>query len=163
MAATINKIRIAKAMRNLSIEGAPSTDQRDKVIEDAISLIQQNPHSALRGEYLGVKNYSGFGDQRSDHPYGYGPKHGHIVFSVGRTVEARDDTVVLGPNEIYLLECVRDFGFIIYKESVKSRVKQLNLCEALNLVDKHQKIASTVETAIKDRLADITIETHEAV
>lgn len=33
--------------------------------------------------YLGVKNYDGFGDQGSDCEYGYGPRHGSIVFSIG--------------------------------------------------------------------------------
>ena len=38
---------------------------------------------AMRREYFGVKQYAGFGDQESNHPYGYGPKHGSIWFSIG--------------------------------------------------------------------------------
>lgn len=41
-------------------------------------------------QYFGVKNYSGFGDQREDHEYGMGPRHGDIVFSIALTREARD-------------------------------------------------------------------------
>lgn len=44
----------------------------------------------IHHRYFGVKNYSHFGDQREDHQYGYGPKHGHIVFAIGLTNEARE-------------------------------------------------------------------------
>lgn len=42
----------------------------------------------MKKGYLGAKNYEGFGDQRSDHPYFYGPRHGSIVFRIGLTSEA---------------------------------------------------------------------------
>ena len=150
-------------MRNLFVEGIPNSEKRNGVIEDAISCIQQDPQGAFLQGYLGVKNYSSFGDQRCDCDYGYGPKHGHIRFSVGRTVEARNDDVVLGPDEIYLLECVRDFGFISYKESMKSREKTVNLCEALDLIAERQRVITMIKTAIDERLGEITIETHEGV
>lgn len=43
----------------------------------------------LRTNYIGVKNYEGFHHQREDHKYGYGPRHGSIVFSVGLTDPVR--------------------------------------------------------------------------
>jgi hypothetical protein len=43
----------------------------------------------MRKEYIGVKNYEGFIHQREDHKYGYGPRHGSIVFSVGLMPEVR--------------------------------------------------------------------------
>lgn len=45
--------------------------------------------ATMRTEYIGVKNYEGFFHQREDHKYGYGPKHGTIVFSVGLTEATR--------------------------------------------------------------------------
>ena len=39
-------------------------------------------HTPATG-YFGVKIYSGFGEQREDHEYGFGPKHGSTVFAVG--------------------------------------------------------------------------------
>lgn len=44
----------------------------------------------LVNSYFGVKNYAGFGDQRSDAPYGHGPRHGNTVFSIGLQPEIRD-------------------------------------------------------------------------
>lgn len=44
----------------------------------------------LVSEYRGVKNYDRFGDQTSGHPYGMGPRHGHIVFEIGLTRDIRD-------------------------------------------------------------------------
>ena len=36
----------------------------------------------LKNQYIGQKRYEGF-DQRSDHKYGYGPKHGYIYQRIG--------------------------------------------------------------------------------
>lgn len=44
----------------------------------------------LRNEYIGVKNYDRFGDQREDHKIGYGPRHGSIVFSIRLTEDVRE-------------------------------------------------------------------------
>lgn len=40
--------------------------------------------------YFGTKNYEGWIGQRSDHEYGYGPRHGSICFEVGLTRGARE-------------------------------------------------------------------------
>jgi hypothetical protein len=37
----------------------------------------------IKREYYGVKNYDQFYHQAEDYEYGYGPKHGTIVFSIG--------------------------------------------------------------------------------
>ena len=97
--------RFAGACQHLEVFGNPRG--REKVIEEAIALIQENPEKALLRGYLGVKNYAHFGDQRHDGAYGMGPSHGSIVFSIGRE---RDYKGPLGNDHIYLLECVRDFG-----------------------------------------------------
>lgn len=62
--------------------------QRASVIADAKDDLARGA-PRLRREYFGVKNYAHFGDQREDHTYGFGPKHGSIVFSVGLTSAAR--------------------------------------------------------------------------
>lgn len=56
----------------------------------------------LRTEYFGIKNYEAFGDQREDHRYGYGPRHGSTVFSVGLVdeVRSREDICPLRAEEI---------------------------------------------------------------
>jgi len=111
----IDLLRCIRGMRNIAVSGAPDKGgggegTRIKLIEEAIGQILKDGKSALHKEYLGYKQYAGFGDQRCDCSYGTGPRHGAIVFSVGRTSDARDKAAELGRDEIYLLECVRDFG-----------------------------------------------------
>lgn len=61
-------------------------DQR--VVDAAIADLTAGA-TILREQYIGVKNYEGFIHQREDHKYGFGPRHGSIVFSVGLTQAAR--------------------------------------------------------------------------
>lgn len=58
-----------------------------EIITDAAEDIAAGCLS-LRREYFGRKFYSDF-DQREDHRYGSGPKHGRIVFGIGLTKKAR--------------------------------------------------------------------------
>lgn len=96
--------RCRRGMRQLSVRGVP----RAGLIATAIGMIQTNANTALRQEYLGIKNYEAFGDQREDHRYGFGPKHGSIVFSIGRVSPSNGPP--LDDDAIYLLEAYRDFG-----------------------------------------------------
>lgn len=98
--------RCRRGMRQLVISGTP----RAELIEFALAAIQHDPGGALRNGYFGIKNYASFGDQREDHAYGEGPKHGVIVFSIGRTPALRDSVKELDADAIYYLEAYRDFG-----------------------------------------------------
>lgn len=86
--------KIKRAEQVMRFEGDPiinrhgdypdqKRDSRNKAIADAVSALsaEDEPFSEL---YIGVKNYASFGDQREDHKYGYGPRHGDIVFRIGR-------------------------------------------------------------------------------
>lgn len=77
---------------------------RGKAVGDARRWLANNA-TRLQECYIGVKNYSGFGDQREDHSYGTGPRHGSIVFSIGLTPEARNRTLTSDEIEdaLYLL------------------------------------------------------------
>ncbi len=79
----LNISTIDLARKVLSIGGVyQPTQGRDSVVSSAISdLAAGCQHMAKR--FHGVKIYSGFGEQRCDCEYGYGPRHGSIVFSVG--------------------------------------------------------------------------------
>jgi hypothetical protein len=55
---------------------------RQLVVQDAIKWLATGDGAGLQAGYLGVKNYDGFGDQRTDCEYGMGPRHGSIVFAV---------------------------------------------------------------------------------
>lgn len=90
--------RIERAKRVLAVSGevskpwagrADDPKARAKLVEEARIDLACGGERLLEG-YLGVKNYEAFGDQRSDHAYGYGPRHGSIVFSVGLAREVRE-------------------------------------------------------------------------
>jgi hypothetical protein len=144
-------------MKNLYVSGLPNKgaasfpqESRPAKIEMAIKMIQSNGDAALMKQYLGVKNYAGFGDQGCDTEYGYGPRHGHIVFKIGRTHESRNNQTVLGADEVYLLECCRDFG------SAKLGDKELNLCDILKELLVHAKIVNEISLILDNK----DVETH---
>ncbi len=89
--AGLDPLKIQQARCVLEIQGKPNTIERVNLVKEAINKLL-NPESLnqMRKEYLGLKNYSGFGDQRHDGPYGTGPRHGSIVFSVGLTPAIRN-------------------------------------------------------------------------
>ena len=66
--------------RRPNVRAQVVTDARDDLTRGAITL---------RKDYLGVKNYDRFGDQRADCLYGSGPRHGSIVFSIRLTEDVR--------------------------------------------------------------------------
>lgn len=81
--------------------------KRVDAINDAINDIASGCKK-IRNEYFGVKDYSGFGDQRSNCEYGYSPRHGSIVFKVGlksdRKIELTEEMI----NDcIYYLENIK--------------------------------------------------------
>lgn len=59
----------------------------NECFDDAIDDFRQGPNRLLGG-FFGVKRYDRWESQRSDHPYGYGPRHGYIWFSIGLNHEA---------------------------------------------------------------------------
>lgn len=156
-------IDIARARRGaaqLSVEGGTP---RPSLIEAAIALIQTDPAKALTEEYLGVKNYASFGDQREDHRYGYGPKHGAIVFSIGRSEKWRSNERPLDTDAIYFLEVVRDFGtfnvdstLLTYGTGRPGEVARINFATALRLFDRLQVWTVGLQTAFDAA----KVETH---
>lgn len=80
-----NKVRLAEHV--IEVRGAVERNN-EGCLGDAINDLA-NGTPRLRREYFGVKNYDRFVGQRCDCSYGMGPKHGHIVFEIGLTQEAR--------------------------------------------------------------------------
>jgi len=77
----------------LAVEGdwqslAKSHNDARKAILDAIQHIT-NGGGGLRDKYVGCKSYDRWACQREDHPYGYGPRHGSIIASVGLCQDVR--------------------------------------------------------------------------
>lgn len=78
----IEKVQIAEKI--LEVEGDPygmTNDCKKTIAESAIEDIA-NGCEYLQKRYFGNKRYDRF-YQREDHEYGYAPKHGHIVDSIG--------------------------------------------------------------------------------
>lgn len=76
---------VKRAEKILAIRGTwtPSSQRVGKV-NSAIDDLLAGGGYLFKG-FRGVKNYSHFGDQGCDCDFGYGPKHGGIVFSIGLT------------------------------------------------------------------------------
>jgi len=109
----INSNRIDNAKRFIYIVGLKNYGRGETrlCIDELISDIVNDNYKILK-EYYGCKNYEGFICQRSDHPYGYGPRHGYIVFSIEATQDFRRGEIT--PNEkdkndiLYMLENVKN-------------------------------------------------------
>jgi len=109
----IDWIKFGKGSEQLRVSGIANTEDRKALVGEAIALIQKDPKTALKDGYLGYKNYSGFGDQRCDCSYGMGPRHGYIVFDIGRN---RDVELDDPESAIYFLKCFRDSVGRPYKD-----------------------------------------------
>jgi hypothetical protein len=107
-ASGIDHEKVALGRRVVSIYGTYAHGGQDRagVIADAIKQLATG--EPIRPEYgdlwrvtFGTKNYDGWRGQRSDHQYGYGPRHGSVCFSVGLTPEVRKGTPAdLTPEQI---------------------------------------------------------------
>lgn len=77
-------------------------------VQDAIQDIAEDTLKMQR-EYFGSKNYSGWTNQRSDHTYCYGPRHGTIVCSIGLNREYRNGLTVEQKEDcLYYLNLLLD-------------------------------------------------------
>lgn len=68
-------------------------EDKRSVLDDAIAQIatgEKQSRSNLWSEYFGTKDYAHWHGQRSDHGYGYGPRHGSVIFSIGFKLPVRD-------------------------------------------------------------------------
>lgn len=152
--------RCSLAMRDIYVRGLCSSPIREGALASAIRMIQENPTGALKKGYVGVKNYASFGDQREDHEYNFGPRHGSIVFSIGRTHP--QESVTLGADHVYLLECVRDCAPILVPTEDPLRSNS-NLPQTINLVGALERWARyrKLSNAYGDAVSEQGVEAHE--
>lgn len=149
--------KLYRGLEQINVIGVCNTPVRQEALEDAIAAIQADPAKALSAEYIGVKNYAHFGDQRCDCENGMGPKHGSIVFRISRVT-----TKPLDEDAIYLLEAARDFGFVPTGRKVSGqsdRAEALDLCGVLIRKRQLQKELDTLEVALEAA----SVETHERI
>ncbi len=84
------KITTAKTVLTVYGRFVDGGEERESVIEDAIADLLAGGVK-LRHQGFGTKSYGRWHGQRSDHTYGYGPKHGSTIFQVGLAKEFRAD------------------------------------------------------------------------
>jgi len=152
--------RAKRGAKQLYMRGLPNTDRRKRLIEEAIIKIMTDPRDALSKGFIGFKNYASFGDQRHDCQYGYGPRHGSIVFEIGAC--ARGPHEPFDADAVYYLECERDF--VPYPAETAHRgqgedSRPRNLWDALNLhsrrttelnrIQLHLEAATVEEEAVR--------------
>ena len=89
----INPQQVERAKNTIEVRGQVYPGMRQRVVENAIRQLARGG-GVLHHEYFGTKHYSGFVDQRCDCEYGYGPKHGTVVFSVGLSSQFRERTLL---------------------------------------------------------------------
>lgn len=156
----IDVSRCRKAMEHLSIEGYVETKERKNLIEEVIRDISTNPVETMARNFFGLKNYAAFGDQRADCAYGMGPRHGSIVFRIGRPGKDRLDgsPPALGGDHIYLLECVRDFGNFFIKTSQYGDPIYGNLTDAIKELDAKQARVDQILRQIEGADIDTHVE-----
>ncbi len=110
------KIQLAETVVYVSDTEQGGADWSGCITDAVHQLTIGKPLGAYKNlwkQYFGTKNYDRWTGQRSDHEYGYGPRHGSLVFSVGLSSAVRErDPQQLTPDETeaaiyYLLNIVK--------------------------------------------------------
>lgn len=87
-----DKVALAKTIIYAGNHRNGGADWRSCVSDAIKQLATGEPVRVHYGDlwrvYFGTKNYEHWVGQRSDHDYGFGPKHGGICFSIGVTEAA---------------------------------------------------------------------------
>ncbi|CAH2606465.1 conserved protein of unknown function (plasmid) [Rhodovastum atsumiense] len=87
------KVALAETVLYVHGEFDRAGEDRDGARQDAINWFAAcqpaTGYGSLRHEYFGTKSYDRWRGQRSNHEYGYGPRHGSIIFEIGLLASAR--------------------------------------------------------------------------
>jgi hypothetical protein len=95
--AGLDEEMVKHGMNVISFGDVQDSPERKSCVDDAIDDLGKCAKS-LKNGYFGTKNYAHWRDQRCDCAYGYGPKHGSVVFVVGLRREYREKD--LTPDDI---------------------------------------------------------------
>lgn len=101
--AGLDSDQIALAETVLCVHGSYASAGADRAsaLHDAIKELSLNGGGKLWEQHFSTKNYDRWHGQRSDHGYGYGPKHGYLIFSIGIPLDIRKrDPQHLSPEEV---------------------------------------------------------------
>ena len=84
----VDKILLAESILEMRGTFAKGGQDRHAALRDAIDDLATGGNKLVR-EYFGTKDYDRWHGQRCDCEYGMGPRHGHIIFSIGLKHEVR--------------------------------------------------------------------------
>jgi hypothetical protein len=91
--AALDPEKIALAETVIQVHGLfeKAGEDRESARTAAVHWIAtgEGGYRGLKSEFFGTKDYDRWHGQRSDHEYGYGPKHGSVIFCIGLVTEAR--------------------------------------------------------------------------
>lgn len=137
--------RLKRGYNQVRVEGCVNGGaEREKCIEDAIAAIKSNPETALKREFIGLKNYAQFYDQRCDCQYGYGPRHGSICFRIERVDRGE---AFVDEDAIYFLECERDW--VPVTENTGRRELNLNVTDCMRKLLSAERDVETYRSALE--------------
>lgn len=95
------KLQLAESVLEIKGDYASAGDDRAQVLEQAVQLVLAKG-GLLKVRFVGTKNYAHWHGQAVEIQYGYGPKHGWVVFSIGlrEAVRYRPGADMLTDDEI---------------------------------------------------------------
>lgn len=105
--------KVLNAKRFIKYNGAENIGCGDTIycIKKAIADLCNKNYRIIE-EYYGCKDYASFICQYEPHRYGYGPKWGYTVFSIGATEAWRDGDINPTDDDLsdilYVLNCMLD-------------------------------------------------------
>lgn len=132
------------------VEGVCNNPRREDLIEESITALQTNPEKAFKDNFVGFKNYAGFGDQRCDCSYGHGPRHGSIVFEIGRGKNYDPENAKL---YIDFLLVARDFPGVELKNETNNYSRRYGLTDVIRRYLKHKSKVDNLLTKLKESVA----------
>lgn len=80
--------QIDAAEKLVLVSGRMEGESQEAIVRDAVRDIATGP-TVLRTRYMGAKDYARWRGQRTDSEYGYGPRHGLVIFRIELRKEAR--------------------------------------------------------------------------
>ncbi len=108
----IEKVQLAEDVLKVVIRDGFGSGDDVSAVNDFIYWLASGEkakdciYSPMQAAY-GTKNYDGFKHQRCDSKYGFGPRHGIVVFSVGLKSREAEPTASERAACIYYLELLK--------------------------------------------------------
>lgn len=93
------KVLLAEHVINVRGTYAKAGSERVQALETAVQELLKGG-GRLFQQYFGTKDYDGWHGQFDYHPYGFGPRHGSIIFAIGLQQTVLQHNKVLDEEQI---------------------------------------------------------------